>query len=86
MDYVRRMPTLEDELDEDAATENPEDKWIEAIDIELAVRKLTPHERELVALRQQGLTNRDVGEKFGIDPSTVHYQWKGIWEKIKCRT
>lgn len=85
MDYVRRLPTCEDELDENAATENPEDAWIEAIDLELAVAKLSKRERELVEFRRLGMSNRDVAEKFEVDPSTVHYWWKGIWEKIKCR-
>src|SRR5271169_4050128 len=86
MDYIRRLPENETELNEDMAAENPEDSWIEAIDVELAVKRLSSREQELVKLRQKGLSNRAVADIFGVDHSTVDAWWRKIWEKIKCRT
>jgi DNA invertase Pin-like site-specific DNA recombinase len=49
------------------------------------VRKLTPDEaRAIYELKDSGMTQRAVGEKFGISGSNVFYIWKGAtwWRDV----
>ena len=47
--------------------------------------KLTPREKQVVALVCLGYTNREVGEKLGISPSTVKTHLRGAATKFGVR-
>lgn len=65
--------------------------WIEDFVLRASVRghhqhtTLTPREQQVVGLVEQGLSNRDIAGKLGIQPGTVKIHLKHIFEKTGVR-
>lgn len=47
--------------------------------------KLTPHEKKIVGLIKEGLTNRQIAEKLMISPNTVRWEVRLIMTKLGLR-
>lgn len=43
---------------------------------------LTEAERSVIALVAEGLTNREIGERLFVAPSTIHWHLKNIFRKL----
>lgn len=50
-----------------------------------AHHKLTPRERQVLALVEQGLKNKEIAQELGIQPSTVKIHLKQVFGKIGVR-
>ena len=43
---------------------------------------LTDSEQKVAALVREGLTNRQIGERLFVEPSTIHWHLKNIFRKL----
>ena len=50
------------------------------------IERLTPREREVVALVSRGLPNREIALALDISPRTVEVYKARMMEKLDCRT
>ncbi len=60
----------------EGATESPRDR----------LRRLTPREREVLALVATGRTNREIAARLGISPRTVESHRESLMKKLALRT
>jgi DNA-binding NarL/FixJ family response regulator len=60
----------------DVATESPRDR----------LQRLTPREREVLALVATGNTNREIAARLGISPRTVESHRESLMKKLALRT
>jgi RNA polymerase sigma factor (sigma-70 family) len=60
----------------EVATESPRDR----------LQRLTPREREVLALVATGKTNREIAARLGISPRTVESHRESLMKKLALRT
>ena len=49
---------------------------------DLRVERLTPRQREILALVAEGLTDPQIGERLGIAPATVNKHLESVYERL----
>jgi RNA polymerase sporulation-specific sigma factor len=71
-------------MDQVRDTENTDENWIEQIALKEAIDKLTPRERDILALRFcEGKTQMEVSAEIGISQAQVSRLEKGAIKSIK---
>jgi DNA-binding NarL/FixJ family response regulator len=55
-------------------------------DVSVAASRLTPRQRQLLALLTRGLTNRQIARNLGISERTVHDHIVGLYERLGVRS